>query len=405
MPVFTPLRRTYLLPHLNDSPVSGALPYWRLSGFYFCYFALLGTWVPYWSLYLKSLDYASHEIGIITGLVMATKVVAPSLWGWLADNFGYRSRIIRIGAFLATLMFSGVYLRSDFYWLAIVVVSYSFFWNAVLAQFDVLTLSHLTGQYGRYSLIRVWGSVGFIAAVIAVGWWLDHHPIIELLYIISTLLTGIWLVSLLVAEKNAGQVRDPKRKALGWILRQPAVVAFFTASFFLQLSHGPYYTFFSIYLETHDYSRSAIGGLWSLGVIAEVILFLFMHRLLARFSLRGIILWSLALSALRWLLIAYFVESLPILIVAQCLHAASFGSYHAASIEFIRHWFPGHQGQGMALSSGLSFGLGGAVGAVLSGWAWDNGARLCFAVAALMAACAFVVAYRHIGIKTEVVGP
>ena len=289
--------------------MTAALPYWRLSGFYFFYFALLGTWVPYWSLYLKSLGFSSEEIGILTSLVMLTKILAPSLWGWLADSFGYRSRIIRVGAFMAMLAFSGAFLRSDFWWLAGVIISYSFFWNAVLAQFDVLTLSHLAGRYGRYSLIRVWGSIGFIVAVIGVGWWLDNHPIGQLLYLITILLSGIWLASLLVVEKPGGLRQDAERQSLKGILRQPAVIAFFAVSFFLQLSHGPYYTFFSIYLEAQDYSRSLIGGLWSLGVIAEVLLFLFMHRLLARYSLRGIVLWSLGLSALRWLLICLLYTS------------------------------------------------------------------------------------------------
>ncbi|MEX1670784.1 MFS transporter [Zhongshania guokunii] len=381
--------------------MSAALPYWRLSGFYFFYFALLGTWVPYWSLYLKSLGFSSEEIGILSSLVMVTKIVAPSLWGWLADNIGYRSRIIRLGAFMATLAFAGVYVRSDFWWLAGVIVSYSFFWNAVLAQFDVLTLSHLSGQYGRYSLIRVWGSIGFICAVFAVGWWLDHHPIVHLLYLITLLLSGIWLASLLVTEKPNGLRRDAQRQSLKGILRRPAVIAFFAASFFLQLSHGPYYTFFSIYLDAQAYSKTAIGGLWSLGVIAEVLLFLFMHRLLARYSLRGIVLWSLGLSCLRWLLIAYFVQNPAVLVFAQCLHAASFGSYHAAGIEIIRHWFTGHHGQGMAMYSGLSFGLGGACGAVLSGWAWDLSAQLCFTAAGVAAAIAFFVAWVWFDLKTE----
>jgi PPP family 3-phenylpropionic acid transporter len=376
--------------------MAASVPYWRLSGFYFCYFALLGTWAPYWALYLKSLGFSSEDIGILSALVMATKVVAPNLWGWLADTYGYRSRIIRYGAFLAVVAFSGIYLRSDFWWLAAVVVAYSFFWNAVLAQFDVVTLSHLVGRYGRYSQIRVWGSVGFIAAVLAVGWWLDRYPIVHLLYIITALLTSIWLASLLVSEKTVAKSNTQQRQPLAHILRRPAVLAFFAVSFFLQLSHGPYYTFFSIYLEAQSYSKSSIGVFWSLGVIAEVLLFLGMHRVLAAYSLRNIVLWSLALSCLRWLLIAYFVEYPAVLFLAQCLHAASFGSYHAAGIEIIRRSFTGHQGQGMALYSGVSFGLGGAAGAVLSGWAWDFSSVLCFTMAAVAAAIGFARGWRHL---------
>ena len=373
-----------------------AVPYWRLSAFYFFYFALLGTWLPYWSLYLKSLGYSSGEIGILSALVMVTKVLAPNLWGYLADRYDCRTRIIRLGALLAVIAFGGVYFRQDFYWLAAVVVGYSFFWNAVLSQFDVLTLSHLSGQHGRYSLIRLWGSIGFIAAVLAVGAWLDHHPIVHLLYIITALLSAIWLGSLLVAENPEGLTRgDRSPGSLMRILKQPAVIAFFATSFLLQFSHGPYYTFFSIHLEAQGYSKSATGMLWSLGVFAEVLLFMGMHRLLEHFSLRQILIASLALTALRWWLIAEFVESVAILVFAQCLHAASFGSAHAAAVETIRRFFTAHHGQGMALYSGLSFGAGGALGAVLSGYAWDISPAQCFWVASGAAALAAIIAWRY----------
>lgn len=370
--------------------ISG-LPYWRLSGFYFFYFALLGTWLPYWSLYLKSLGFNSAEIGMLAALLMATKILAPSLWGWLADHFDQRTRVIRGGSLMAVIAFAGVYLGETFWWLAVVVVTYSFFWNAVLAQFDVLTLSHLSGRYTRYSQIRVWGSIGFICAVMGVGWWLDRHPIVHLLYLITLLLSAIWLASLLVSEGKGNRPPSHERGSLLSILKKPAVMAFFAVCFLLQVSHGPYYTFFSIFLEDRGYSKAMTGALWSLGVVAEVLLFLVMHRLMARFSLRQIILVSLLLSALRWWMIAGFVDVLPLLIIAQCLHAASFGSFHAAGIEVIRHLFPGHHGQGMALYSGLSFGAGGASGAALSGWLWDIDPYTCFIAAAGVAGVAVAV--------------
>lgn len=373
------------------------VPYWRLSSFYFFYFALLGTWLPYWALYLKDLGFSSTQIGTLSAVVMVTKVVAPNIWGWLADHYHCRTRIIRWGAFLATIAFAGVYLGSHFWWLAAVVAAYSFFWNAVLSQFDVLTLSHLQGRHGRYSLIRVWGSVGFIVAVLGVGAWLDRHPIIHLLYMISLLLTGIWLASMLVAERprDSGSHERPPQGSLRAILLQPAVIAFFAMTFLLQFSHGPYYTFFSIYLEGFSYSKSMIGVLWSLGVVAEVLIFLVMHRLLARFSLREILLWSLSLTALRWLMIGFVAQSTLLLVVAQCMHAASFGSSHAAAVEVIRRWFPRHHGQGMALYSGLSFGAGGATGALFSGVAWDWSPVWCFVIAALAGGLGWLVTWLY----------
>ncbi|MCB1948818.1 MFS transporter, partial [Nitrosomonas sp.] len=60
-----------------------SLPYWRLSGFYFFHFAVLGAFVPYWSLYLQSLSFSALQIGILMSLLLVTRIFAPTAWGWL----------------------------------------------------------------------------------------------------------------------------------------------------------------------------------------------------------------------------------------------------------------------------------------------------------------------------------
>ncbi len=375
-----------LLPH----------DYWRLSGFYFFYFALLGAYIPYWGLYLQASGFSALEIGFLTGMVMATKIVAPSLWGWLADRTGRRLRIIRLGSLLAFACFSGIFISTTFAWLMLVVAAYSFFWNAVLAQFEVITLDHLGSEYNRYSQVRVWGSVGFIGAVVGLGWLFDLISVTALPVVMVSLLGGIWVCSLRVRD-GAKQLRRASSKGLGEVLRQNTVWALFLACFLLQVAHGPYYTFFSLYLESFGYSRATIGQLWALGVVAEVLLFLVMHRVLPRFGVRRIMLVSLGLAMLRWLMIAYGAQSLPVLLLAQCLHAASFGAFHAVSIELIRRSFPvGLAGQGQAIYSGISFGAGGAAGAVISGYLWEYNAQLTFVIASVASGLACLIAWRFI---------
>lgn len=372
------------------------LPYWRLSSFYFAYFGLLGAWLPYWGLYLKELGYGAVAIGALSSAAMVTKVVAPSLWGWLADRTGRRSTIIRFGSFLALFIFLGVFFRGDFWWLMWIVVGYSFFWNAVLAQFEVVTLSHLEGQFHRYSLIRLWGSIGFIVTVAGIGAFLDVFSIRLLPWIYTALLAGIWISTLSVAEKPADEADAHSQSSLWRIVRRPEVLAFLVVCALLQLSHGPYYTFFSIHLEDLGYTKTVTGMLWSLGVVAEVFLFLVMHRLMVNFSLRNILLLSLALSVIRWALIGYFAAEVWVLVIAQLLHAATFGSSHAVAVELVRRFFRGFQGQGMALYSGVSFGGGGALGAILSGALWEQGAQTTFLMAVLASFIALLLAWRYL---------
>jgi PPP family 3-phenylpropionic acid transporter len=247
--------------------------------------------------------------------------------------------------------------------------------------------------------VRVWGSIGFIATVTGLGFLFDHIGLHWVPVIMALLIGALWLGTLLVGERDGANAPAPQRDPLLTVLRRPVVIAFFTVCFLLQFSHGPYYTFFSLFLERHGYSRGEIGLLWSLGVLAEVGLFLVMHRLLERFGTAPILLASLALAVLRWLLIGWCVASLPLLLFAQCLHAATFASYHACAVDTVRRLFAGgHEGQGMALYSGLSYGGGGAAGAVVSGMLWNWSPPFTFTLAAFAALVALVVAWRWLRI-------
>lgn len=376
------------------------VPYWRLSGFYLFYYATLGAFIPYWSLYLAGLGYDPAAIGQLMALMMMTRVVAPNVWAWIADHTGRRMRIVQLGSLAAALAFSGVFFVQHFWWLALVVVSFSFFWNASLPQVEVTTFNHLGSQAHRYGGIRLWGSIGFIASVAGLGPLLDRFGTGLLPPVLMVLFSSIWLSSLWVPERGITHVPQghaPLREVLG----QRQVVALLIVCFLMQASHGPYYTFYSIYLQDHAYTRSAIGQLWALGVIAEIAVFLVMPRLVPRFGLRALLLSSLSLAVLRWLLIAYCVDSAWILIIAQLLHAATFGVYHGAAIQLIHRYFRGrHQGRGQALYSSLSFGAGGAVGALYSGYTWASGGGVfSFGAAALVSAAALLFAWR--GLKVD----
>lgn len=369
------------------------MPYWRLSGFYFFYFATLGALVPYWGLYLKSIGFAPVDIGVLMALLMLSRIVAPVIWAWIADHHAQRMRVVRIAALITVIAFSGVFFGTGFWWLAGVMMVFSFFWNASLPLLEVITMNHSGGHAGAYGRVRLWGSLGFIASVLALGPVIDVHGPWWVLPSLMTLMGGIWLYSQLLPESevqaptlHAGRLRD--------VLRRPEVVAFLLACFLMQASHGPYYTFYSIYLEANGYSKSLIGALWAFAVVCEIGVFLVMRRLLQYVTLRVVLLMSFALAALRWLLIGHYPESFSVLIIAQVLHAATFGSFHASAIQMVYRFFTGrHQHRGQAIYGSASFGLGGAVGSFYSGHTWATlGPTISFDIAAGLAGLAFVVA-------------
>ena len=376
------------------------MPYWRLSSFYLFYFASLGALIPYWSLYLKHLGFNITDIGTLMAIIMGTKIISPNIWGWIADHTGKRMAIVRLGSFLALITFACVLLVDTYWWLALVMLLFSFFWNAALPQFEATTFTHLRGDVHRYSSIRLWGSVGFIISVWCLGMLLEGQGIILLPIVLLILYFGIWGSSLIVPEEAAGHLpldHEPLKK----VLQRPQVVGLLVACFLMQASHGPYYTFYSIYMQEHNYSLDWIGGLWALGVIAEVIIFIFMHRLVPRFGLRHLLLFSLLLAIVRWTLTALYPESLSFMLLAQVLHAATFGIFHAAAIQLIHQDFSGrHQGKGQALYSSMSFGAGGAVGSLYAAYSWELlGAETTYLLAAGVSVMAFIVAWKWVAVE------
>jgi PPP family 3-phenylpropionic acid transporter len=331
---------------------------------------------------------------------MATKIVAPNVWGWIADMTGHRMTIVRSASLLAALSFMGVFAGSAFWWMALVMVAFSFFWNAALPQFEATTMNHLAGETHRYSGIRLWGSVGFIVAVAGLGPLLDSFGTQRLPQVLAAVFILIWVSSLYVPESAAGHLPLDQER-LRDVLRRPVVLSLLAVCFLVQASHGPYYAFFSIYLEDYGYSTALIGQLWALGVLAEIGVFLVMPRLLPRFGARRLLLAAVALTTVRWLLIAGFAAQLPVMVLAQTLHAASFGLYHAVSIYLVHRLFTGaHQGRGQALYSSVSFGAGGAVGSLVSGYLWTGmGAQSMYLLAAAVSLAAVVVVFA--GMRTR----
>jgi PPP family 3-phenylpropionic acid transporter len=369
-----------------------ALPYWRLSGFYFFYFAFVGAMAPYWGLYLRSLAFNAFQIGVLMSLLHVMRIFAPNIWGHIADRTGRRVAIVQMAALVCLVSFIGVFLGSSFWWLFAVMSFISFFWSASLPLVEATTLSHLKDRTDRYGKIRLWGSIGFILVVVGLGAALDHWPIRSLLWVIMGLLVGIVLFARFIPEAEVAHL-EAEHVSLKGVLKRPEIIALLVAAMLMAAAHGPYYTFFTIHLVDAGYSKSAAGWLWALGVVCEIGIFLVMPRVLKMVRAETVILITLLAAALRFVIIGWWVGSLPVLLFAQLLHALTFGAYHASAIGLVNRHFRGkNQARGQALYNSLAFGIGGSFGSLYSGAAWDAlGGPLTFSLAGGMALCAALV--------------
>lgn len=365
------------------------LPYWRLSGYYLFYFAYVGAFSPYFGLYLQSVGFSAWDIAVLMSQMQLMRLCSPNFWGWIAEHSRADQRtrltVIRLTSLLAVACFGGLFVARGFAAYLGVMALLAFFWSASMPLVEALTFDHLYKEPARYSRVRLWGSVGFVIAVLSIGAVLDRLPLASLLPMALVLLLAVLACTLSIPDAPA--IAHAASQRVRDILRQARVRALLAAAFCMSAAHGAYYVFYSIYLSEHGYSKSQVGGLWALGVLAEIGLFLLMPRLMRRFSLRQLLLASFAAAVLRFLLIGGAVELWPVIAIAQLLHALTFGVHHATSIAAIHRWFPGRcQARGQALYSSLSFGAGGLFGGIVSGWTWEAwGGSPTFAFGAIFA--------------------
>jgi MFS transporter, PPP family, 3-phenylpropionic acid transporter len=364
----------------------------RLAAFYFLFFAHAGLYVAYFPLYLASRQLSAVEIAWVLALPAIGRIFAPTAWGWLADRTGAHRAIVAMSCAVTAAAFALLPFVDRIAWVIGVV---SVLNAAALPLVEAITVGSLASQPGRqlghYGPIRVWGSVGFMALVLAGGAWLDRQPIATLPAV---------MVPFMLATLAAALALPPGRvQSAGQHVRlrlTPAIAALLGAGFCNAVAHGALYAFLSLHLERVGYSGTTIGVLWTLGVAAEILVFLYLPQLFRRFALSTLLVASLGCGVVRFLAIGWLSDQLWIVLLAQLLHAATFGAFHAAAVAAVHRVFPEHaQARGQTLFSSVSYGAGAAAGLLVAGWAWEaGGASMAFSACAAAALAGAFIARR-----------
>ncbi|ULQ46431.1 MFS transporter [Flagellatimonas centrodinii] len=377
---------------------AGELPASRLAGFYFFYYATVGAFMPYWAPYLEARGFSAIQMGVAFALMGLSRSIMPVVWGIWADISERRIAVVRGSAAVSLVLFLSIPFVDGLWWIAALMLAYSLFWHALLPQFEVVALNHLARTGGDYSRVRLWGSVGFVFAVLSLGPLLDQFGMLPLPFLVGTMWVGMVVTAWQVPDAQMVHGGDHVPGAIWAVLRRPEVLALLGVCLASQMSFAPYYNFFTLFLERHGYSRGVAGVLWALGVTAEIGLFWVMRPVIQRVGARRLMLAALATTALRWAVIGVAVDSWLLLVLAQISHALTFGAYHAVAVHYIQRMFPSRlQGRGQAIYNAVAYGVGGSIGSLASGWMWDAvSPEATFLTAALVALLGFWLGWRRL---------
>jgi MFS transporter, PPP family, 3-phenylpropionic acid transporter len=356
----------------SASNVRQLAPFALLSASYFAHIGFFNTYLPLW---LKDMGYGLIAISLITAVQSATRLFAPYLWGWLSDHSGERVRLMRWCASVSLLAsfslgFSSV--TSQLIWL-VVVMLLMFAHNSALVPISETTMSHLVTRGGQfdarlYGRVRLCGSLGFLVTVVLAGWWFESFGL-------SSFTTWTW-ISLGVIVASVWWMPDMREEphaheagaVLGHVMLNPQVLLLLAAAFFHVLSHISLYAFFSLYLDSLGYSKTTIGVLWAISVLAEIVWFFTQSRWLPLMSLSAWVVICSALTALRMGVTAIWGDVWWLLVAVQMLHAFTFATHHTANVALISHFFPGKlRGRGQAIYTVVAYGSTGVLGSIAGG--------------------------------------
>jgi PPP family 3-phenylpropionic acid transporter len=359
---------------------------------YFTYFFSYGIFLPFWSVWLAGIGLTPETIGVLLGAGLVARFLGSLLIAPRVSDPSLLIKSVRILSLLTLVFLAGFWVSQQFAWLMVVMVGFNLFFSPLVPLTDALANTWQKQMPMDYGRVRLWGSIAFVIGSALVGKLVslyDYQAILALLSVgIASMLLGMLLRPSVMPQ---GESRHQERA--GWPAWKVLIVQswrFLACVCLLQGAHAAYYGFSAIYWQGAGYSASAIGYLWSLGVVAEVVIFALSKKLFRRFGARDLLLLSAVCGMARWGIMGWTTE-LPWLIVAQILHCGTFTVCHLAAMRYISAREGSDVIRLQAIYSAVAMGGSIAVMTVFAGYLYQHLGHGVFWVMALVALPAMVV--------------
>jgi PPP family 3-phenylpropionic acid transporter len=338
--------------------------FFYISSFFFFYFASIGVYIIFLPKILQDINYSSFEIGILFALAPLIRFLTPFVFLKHIKLTKHFFHISLVATLLCALTLSLTLF--DFYLLAFNMLLLGFFWGLLLPYIETISLTYIKQIYGKS---RLWGSIGFMMTGIVLAKMLQGYTTGLAFYIGFVCFTVIFGYIISSKDSKATVVQNIDEKSIEKF-HIGRLKWFWISGAFLQFSFAPFYNFFTIYESSFGHSLEIISYLWAFGVVAEIIMFQLQNPLF-RFDLLYLMMISVALTAIRWLLLFLYPDLLEVTFFTQSIHAFSFALHHSAAIIYISKMYS-DQKLASQFYYGLSWGLGGLLGSIFSGYLYGE---------------------------------
>lgn len=360
----------------------------RLALFYGASFSIIGTYLPFFTVWLAATGIEAFWIGLIVAVPSITRfTVLPFVTAMAERRHALRAALI-ITAVATAIGFSCLgELRSPVAVLIVFAVT-ACAWTPMIPLTDGYALKAVARYGFDYGPLRLWGSAAFVIGALVSGQLAGVIAADQLIWAIagSAWLGAIASFALARIDATDGLPKAPLRRVA--LLRSPAFLVVIAVAGLIQGSHAAYYTFASIVWRDLGYGGTAIATLWVLGVVAEIVVFALSPRL--NLSPTAMMLLGGSCAAMRWLVMAND-PPIGLLVAVQLLHGSSYGFTQLGTMGLLLQHVPTHamaRGQGyLAAATGLAM----SSAAMISGAVFQAHGIAVYYIMAAMAAAGVVL--------------
>ncbi|MDF1883140.1 MFS transporter [Sulfurimonas sp. SAG-AH-194-C21] len=352
-----------------------------LSSFYFFYFSVVGVYVIFIPEILTTYGYSAEQVGIIFAAGPLVRFILPMLF---IRGLKLERKAFNISLLIMVLSALSFYtFVENFYQLLASNIFLGIGLGVTLPYIEVIALEKLGRE--NYGKIRLFGSLGFVLVALVLVKFLTS-PVIALDFLLSLTFATAIFAFIIVHElyKSKKQKKEVLKNDINlfkdWRLWLGLTL--------MQLSFGAFYNFFTIYATDNGISLQTTIYLWSFGVVAEIVMFQYQARFL-RSKLLFVIQIATLLTAFRWFLVFVYPQNILVLYFSQSLHAFSFALFHSAAIAYLHQLYK-HKALAQQFFSGITYGLGGFLGALLSGVIYEQYPEYLFLSSTFIAFMSFV---------------
>jgi MFS transporter, PPP family, 3-phenylpropionic acid transporter len=357
----------------------------RLGAFYAAFFAGAGVQLPFFPLWLEAKGLDPAWIGIVLSAPVLVRLVAVPLITRAADRRDALRAAIVIASIGTVFGYALVGFAQGPVAILVAFMLASVFYTPIMPLTDAYALRGLRRHGGIYGPVRLWGSAAFIVGNLAAGLLSANILPRDLIWLIVAGWAAAALASFALAPLDSDGSSSGPQPSAKTLLRSPGFLAVIAAASLIQASHAVYYVFSAIDWRAAGLGTLSIGGLWALGVLAEIVLFALAGRLPAWIGAAALLALGGVGAVIRWSVMAFDPPAflLPWL---QCLHALSFGATHLGAMGFLARAAP----PGLAATAqgylALAMGVAMAVLMALSGLLYAAYGGFAYAAMALAAA-------------------